>query len=877
MKTTRSPQGKLLWIFFFTLLIKYSFSLFPPSFSQTFDSFSDGEFLNNPTWVGDTGLFKVNANYQLQLNATAAGFAYLALPVEQMDGTLEWRLNLKFLFAPSANNYAQYYLVSSSTNLLDPHLKGYYLQFGENLSNDAIELFYKSDSLITSVCRGTPAKIANPFDINLKIKLNPPGLWEIFLDEFKTGDYLLDASGVSIHPISQTAIGLLCKFTSSNLNKFYLDNVYFGYTMVDTVPPTVLKVTPSNNGKELIIKYSESITAFSALNRVNYNVDHTFLPDTIYYLSGERDLVKLLFTNPLPSGDHILYIQNISDEEQNVTSSIESPFSVYILKKYDILITEIMADPTPQILLPPSEYIELYNHNAPDTLYLSGWKIQIGSSTKALPDLIIPPQEYVLLVPSSYYEEYKLLYDPVYFVPSLAITNDGQQIILKNDQGEVIHLVDFKISWHTNSLKKDGGWSLELIDPNNPCSGSENWDSSNSNLGGTPTKNNSISDENPDIGIPKIDKITVQDPYSITLYFDEPLSTTQWVDKIKIDKNIVINSVQLIEPICVSCSIQLETPIQESEIYRLSIEDTIVDCVGNMISIGTFVQFGIPEQAEYFDVVINEILTNSIGTTNADFIEIVNRSSKIIDLGTLLIGFGNNSQPEKLISIVSSGYLLFPNQYLAIAKNKKLTIEQYQPSNKKTIIENDSLPNFNNSEGVIYITSKSFQIIDKLYYTESMHAPFLIDLDGVSLEKINYNLTTQHEMHWKSAAQSVGFATPGYKNSQFVSEENDIDFVKIVPAVFSPNGDGFEDIVCFIIENQEDNTRISISIFDIHGNQMLKLVNNQMANPNLIYTWDGTDHRGFKLQSGIYIVKFEFWNLQGKYDSCKRPVSLYRN
>ena len=129
-------------------------------FGQVQDDFSDGDFTNNPAWSGSTSQFIVNASMQLQLNNTVAGQSYITTPfIANTLDNYEWQAYVTHGFSPSGSNYGRVYLTSNQADLTQP-LNGYYLQFGEALSNDAIELFRQSGTSSVSVCRGTGAAIA---------------------------------------------------------------------------------------------------------------------------------------------------------------------------------------------------------------------------------------------------------------------------------------------------------------------------------------------------------------------------------------------------------------------------------------------------------------------------------------------------------------------------------------------------------------------------------------------------------------------------------------------------------------------------------------------------------------------------------------------
>src|SRR6267154_5341086 len=109
-------------------------------FGQVQDDFSDGDFTNNTVWSCSTSQFIVNSSLQLQLSNTAAGQSYLTtpFPANTLDN-YEWQAYVTQAFSPSGSNYGRIYLASDQSDLTQP-LNGYYLQFGEALSNDAIEL-----------------------------------------------------------------------------------------------------------------------------------------------------------------------------------------------------------------------------------------------------------------------------------------------------------------------------------------------------------------------------------------------------------------------------------------------------------------------------------------------------------------------------------------------------------------------------------------------------------------------------------------------------------------------------------------------------------------------------------------------------------------
>ncbi|MCL1850994.1 MAG: lamin tail domain-containing protein [Bacteroidetes bacterium] len=844
------------------------------SFSQISEHFFDKDF---PNWLGNRELFMVNNNHELQLNATEAGTAYLSLPTPQFDNVWEWMFYIKMPFSPSNNNFARVYLSANTTDLTSLFLKGYYLQFGENLAKDAIELFYQNGTSHTSICRGKEARVATSFSINVKVRYTESNHWEILVDEYRSGIYETDASGVSIEQFEHAALGVYCKYTASNSKKFFFDDFYYGPPIVDTVKPKVVSVQPQQDCKTLHIKFSKNVTPETALLSSNYVINENIRPEECNFVNNEFSLVEIRCNNEFKDRTfYTIQIENIYDVAGNKIDKFLGSFCFAKIRRNDILITEIMARPHPIIGLPDCEYIEIHNFGIPDAVVLKNWKLRINNSNKNLPEICIPPNGYVFLVANSCTGFQDDLETDMYRVSSLGVADAGTQLVLFNERDEVIHEVNFSDTWHRNKLKAAGGWSLEMIDPQNPCAGGDNWDSSTSNTGGTPGKQNSIYASNPDNIAPEIEKITIVDSLHLRVFFTETIffDSIKMLQLFKIDRNIKIASVSEAPPHNKILQLTLQNPVQRNVLYTLTVKDTIWDCTQNPIWFGKSYRFALPSVPQPFDVVINEVLFNARDNSRAEFVELYNRSQKVIDLATLRIGSGGADLPDKSVTAVSSGFLLFPNEYVALCKHKNITEEQYYTPYPERLLQCDSMPSYANGSGVVFLSDKSYNTIDRFQYNEKMHYPLLVSVSGVSLERVSYERETQNENNWKSTAESFGFATPGYQNSQFSDNSSFEDVLTVIPEIFSPNQSGVADYVAFHCSFEESENRVSITIFDRSGNLIKTIANNQICAFNEVFLWDGVSDRNYRVPPDLYVVKMEYWKLNTKRKTIRKTVGV---
>lgn len=870
---------KYFKLFITCILLSFGSSLH----GQFYDDFSDGNLSENPKWEGDTDQFIINEAQQLQLNGDGSGRARLMTINSYNEDVIEWRFFVRLSFSPSGNNYARIYLIHNSIDFSSEPSTGYYLQLGEAGSDDVPELFYIENGQSTSICRSN-FSISNSFSLYIKIIKEQNEIWRIMATSNAEGIY--NEIGCCESPFGNAAphsphnqyFGIECIYTSGNKNKFYFDDFYCGPPIIDSIPPSILSVVPNNQNQHTItVNFSEPVTN-GALDTDNYLVTEIQRnPAQCRFLDELQQSVEITFGENFTEREiYHLNINSITDAHNNNLSDTTLPFLYYKTIRNELIINEIMADPAPSVGLPESEYVELHNRLSFD-VRLDNWTLRIGTNDRILNGITIPAHGYAVILSAATLDFWD---NPIntYAVNSFSLADDGQKLTLLSDEGEVIHHVAYKKQWHRNPLKREGGWSLEMIDPDNPCTGAGNWDSSVAAAGGTPCGTNSILSDNKDVTKPRIEKIIVPNDHHVRVFFSEPIhfDTATARDIFHIDRGITVLEATKEPPEFNYTTLTLDEPLEEYSVYTLTLHDTICDCVGNRLLDGDFATFGMPEEPVAGDIIINEVLSNPFDDTDGDYIELYNRSGKIIDLGRTRLGVGNGDIPDNAIETVKDGFLLFPQQYAAICKNRTLTIEQYIPQWPQNIIENELIPSYPNDAGTVHLLDADLNCLDRLSYDASMHYPLLLSTDGVALERIHFDGATQDWDNWTSAAEGCGWGTPGYRNSQSSEASGGEETVMVEPEVVTPDGDGYHDFAEVFCHFTTTGQRITIDIYDQEGHRINRLADNYICGFEERFRWDGIASDGRMINNGIYIVLVKVWNLEGKTKTFRKVVSMAR-
>ena len=316
----------------------------------------------------------------------------------------------------------------------------------------------------------------------------------------------------------------------------------------------------------------------------------------------------------------------------------------------------------------------------------------------------------------------------------------------------------------------------------------------------------------------------------------------------------------------------MSIPLTKGQEYVLTLNG-ISDCAGNLIDPkANTASLFIAKDIGKSDILISEILVNpKLG--GVDFIEIYNATDHVLDLSTLKLANTDGSGNIANLKDISTTTSYIPSKtFWVLTGDVEIIKAHYDVKNVANFTKMPSLPAYNNDKGSVILLGTQ-GVIDRFDYHEKMHFPLLQIVKGVSLERVSFLKAANETGNFKSAAQASGFATPTYKNSQ---EESSVitNSVWLNNKVFSPDGNGIEDILQVNYQFVDQDYLANVTIYNDRGVPVKKIFRNTTIPKTGYFTWDGLNDAGNLSKVGIYIIKFEVFALNGKVKSFEEVCVL---
>ena len=215
------------------------------TFAQLNESFTDGDFTNNPVWGGSTAHFLINAGGQLQSNGpkSASQNIYLSTPNSYAKNVV-WEFFVQLNFDPTTTNFPRIYLVSNQADL-SGSLQGYFFQVGETGQTDGFHLYRQNGTSATQIITGAAKTRANANVVSAKIKVtrDSDGKWELYSDVTGGTNYTLEGKVTDNNYTTTTHFGVNCRYgTASRYNQFIFDDFRITELVADITPPKLTTV-----------------------------------------------------------------------------------------------------------------------------------------------------------------------------------------------------------------------------------------------------------------------------------------------------------------------------------------------------------------------------------------------------------------------------------------------------------------------------------------------------------------------------------------------------------------------------------------------------------------------------------------------------------
>lgn len=571
------------------------------------------------------------------------------------------------------------------------------------------------------------------------------------------------------------------------------------------------------------------------------------------------DSVTYEITLPtLPGGQHQIFAEIRYPEDINFNNDLGIETIHQIYPFHSIVVSEIMYRPESG----EPEWIEFcVLHDSVDirgfSVHDAGHSCEIVFNERTI---FYAGDYFIIAQDSSILQTYLHLDVPLITVADLPAFNNGSDSIgIMNFDGSIIDNLYYSSEWGG-----DYGISLERKNIYHLSTIGQNWGSSIAEIGATPGTANSLSDNIKT----KLQVIRADSNYTglknetihlnFTIYNSSEDTLINILCKYGFDVNLNgrLESEEHID------SAELPELISGSE-STLFITTTAPNNAGPNVFLITFTNEAIDEFYEteiwvpysFQSILFNEIYPDPSQIIPAEFIEFVNITEERINLSNWKILVNSRSMQ------IHDNAEINPHQYFVTASD---SISE-NPGIVAIPVNWQSLPN---SGASIILQDQYGYAVDSLTYSQQWGLE-----SGRSLERLHIQPNENTLLNWQ-ASHAVKGATPGSENSLYISQEPQQESWSLSTKVFSPDGDGINDILKIAYSGPEALKFVTIKIFNTEGKLLKTLAQDEIAPTPALWTWDGfrDDMRAARI--GMYILLIQYEGIADIKGNLRKVVVL---
>ena len=382
-------------------------------------------------WEGETDKFTINSKEGLRLNDPQenAGTAYVTIPSSSVKNT-RWEFGVRLTFNPSANNYARFYLTSSS-NVLSGNVNGYYIQIGG--AKDNVALYRQNGEQPKLLASGMEVmKGNNSPKLYIKVECDNNGYWTFWTRLESENEYTKEKQVKDNNILTSLYCGIYCIYTKTRCKGFTFHHIQLSNDVETTTKPTE---TPDEPDKPdvpedpVLPDYPEEVKNILSFNEIMYDNATDGAEYIEFYNPGNNDI-------SIPALKLLRYIDTDNGSTETKTT--------VVLKHPD---------------------------NNQNICISSHGYICLTKSAAALRKKHKVNGETIIEIPN---------------FPKLTNEDSHLAIMTNEENPRMIDKCSYLESMHSSGNKRNQGISLEKKSPDLVSSKQANWHSSKDPTGGTP-------------------------------------------------------------------------------------------------------------------------------------------------------------------------------------------------------------------------------------------------------------------------------------------------------------------------------------------------------------------------------------------------------